>query len=104
MRGYLQPYEREPVVLMTKTVTTNRLKEKIITYAPGATVQASVQPLGSEQAEKAGLIGEKERLRVQMAPSVPLTPGDHLTVRGEELNVARAEVWKSYSLAITEPL
>jgi head-tail adaptor len=104
-RGKLERYRDEEVRLMTEAESApNRLGEAVTTYTPGATVTANVQPLGAEEAERAGLVADRELLRVQISPAVEVTPGDHLLVRGRERNVVRAEVWRSYTLAIVEPL
>lgn len=89
---------------MTETTAKGRLDETTITYiASGKDLEANVQPLGAEHAEAAGLVADRELLRVQISPAVDITPGDHLMVRDKERNVVRAEVWQSYSVAIVEP-
>ena len=103
MRGTLRTFRNEPVTLTVTTESAaNSLGETLLTYTPGQTVQANVQPLGSEQAEAAGLVADRELLRVQLPP-LPVTPGDHLIVRALERNVVRSESWQSYTVCICEP-
>ena len=104
MRGILHKYKLEPVTLMTLTTSENTLGEKSEEWTPAETLEANVQPLGAEEAEAAGLTQDTDSLRVQVAPAVSWGPGDRVTLRGQEYDIVKTEVWQSYSLAFVEPV
>lgn len=102
-RGRLGPYQQETAQLLTEALgPPDALGQRIKTWVPNAPVVAGVQPLGSEEVTRLGLIADRERLRVQLPRGQPVQVGARLRLRGRDWKAVRVEGWKSYTLAVCE--
>lgn len=102
-RAKLGPYSDEPVQLLTEVPgPPDRLGQSTKTWVAGAAMPANVQPLGSEEVTRLGLVADRERLRVQLPRGQALNVGGRLRLRGRDWKVIRVEQWPSYALAVCE--
>lgn len=102
-RGKLGPYPDESVQLLTEVSgPPDRLGQSTKTWVANAAVPANVQPLGSEEVARLGLVADRERLRVQLPQGQTLNVGGRVRLRGRDWKAVRVESWKSYTVAVCE--
>lgn len=71
-------------------------------WVANAAISADVQPLGSEEAERMGLVADRERWRVQLPRGQTLNLGGRLRFRGRDWKAVRVEAWQHYFLCVVE--
>lgn len=99
----LKKVQREEVTLLTATPgPPGPLKERTVTYAPGATWRALVTPLTAEQAVKAGLTTAVNRWRVRLPRGVVVVPDNRLRFRGKDWKALSVVAYQSYTLVVVE--
>jgi|GEM_PF-5208392 len=101
-RATLTRSAHEAVTLLTpQHGAEDDLGEVSVTWAAGETVMALVQPVTREQAARAGLSVDVERVRAYLPP-VTVTLPARVTLRGQEWRVVNAEARASRTVVTLE--
>ncbi len=79
----------------------DRLGQRDMTWVPGTVERGRILPLSTEEAIKAGLTTERNRVQVRL-PRRDLSLPARLRVRGREWQVVRSERWPSHLLLTLE--
>lgn len=87
-------------LLQPMRLPSDELGQEVRMWARLEGAQASVQPLSQAAAEKMGLQGEEERLRLFFYPSVALKPRQRLSLRKKIFEIERVSVWGSHTEAV----
>lgn len=102
-RGVLGSYPADVVnVLTLQSGPPDALGQSVKSWQPGPNLNANVQPLGSEAAQRMGLTADRERWRVRLPRGTALPLSGRLRMRGRDWTVIRVEAWKSFHLVIVE--
>lgn len=102
-RGILKAYQDEPVTVLAETkIGPDALGQYKTVWTPNSMHSANVQPLGAEMQQQMGLTADRERLRVQLPPQVPVTLATRLRFRGRDWKTVRYEGWQSFRILVVE--